>query len=178
MASKVKLADLTGFKQRPPADLMSSSHLLVAGAGHSEKLGSLRHRPRNVVQTCFRAGERRCLAPIRWYCVPSRCVLSQSRACCTYYGSIAPRNESQAPRSAAEESRDRGAGMHKNGRVRMRPCEDRGKSQDKSGQSSWLSVNVKQSMRTQRADRQRGPSQQVTRGWWSYPETQEEGANH
>lgn len=102
----------------------------------------------------------------------------KSRTCCTYYGSIAPRNESQAPRSAAEESRDRGAGMHKNGRVRMRPCEDRGKSQDKSGQSSWLSVNVKQSMRTQRADRQREPSQQVTRGWWSYPETQEEGANH
>lgn len=29
--------------------------------------------------------------------------------------------------------------MHKSGRVRMRPCEDRGEIQDTSGQSSWLS---------------------------------------
>lgn len=64
-------------------------------------------------------------------------VCCHSRTSCTYYGSIAPRNESQAPRGAAEESRVRGAGMHKNGRVRMRPCEDRGKRQDKSGQPSW-----------------------------------------
>lgn len=36
-----------------PTDVAGSHHLVVAVAGHSEELRSLRHRPRNVVQNVF-----------------------------------------------------------------------------------------------------------------------------
>lgn len=76
----------------PPTD--------VADAGHSEELRSLRHRPRNMIQTCFRAVERRCVAQIRWYSVGMCCHIRIYR---TYYGGIAQRNGSGASSSASED---------------------------------------------------------------------------
>lgn len=72
-AEQVKPVDVMSFK-RPSHFLVLPTcrpheihHLLLADAGHSEELESLRHRLRNVVQTCFRAGERPCLVQIRWW---------------------------------------------------------------------------------------------------------------